>query len=85
MGFPSRVAATKKKHKPQVLATKSVVLKGGQKKKITIKLNKLGQRILKKNGKVKVDFVVSQKQANGKLKVISRKTLTVKAAKKKRR
>ena len=64
-----------------MLATKSVVLRGGQKKKITIKLNKLGQRILKKQGKVKVDFIATEKLANGKTRVVSRKTLMVRAAK----
>ncbi|WP_272473214.1 Vgb family protein [Baekduia alba] len=80
VGFPSSLAA-KKKHKPRTLATKAVTLRGGQSAKVTIKLNKLGQRILKKNGKVKVDFIATEKLANGKTRVVSRKTLTVRAAK----
>lgn len=84
-GFPSRVGAAKKpKHRPQKLATKSLTLRGGQSKKVTITLNRLGRRILEKLGRVKVDFVVSERQANGKLKVISTKVLTVKAARKKK-
>ncbi|WP_027008427.1 hypothetical protein [Conexibacter woesei] len=87
-GFPSRVgAARKRKHRPQVLATKSLVLHGGQSKKVTIRLNRLGQRILRKLGRIKVDFVTSEVQANGRTKVISTKVLTIRAtrAKKKRR
>jgi hypothetical protein len=86
-GFPSRVGAARRKakHKPQVLATKSLVLKGGQSKRVTITLNRLGRRILRKLGRIKVDFVTSEKQANGKTKVISSKVLTIKAARKKKR
>ena len=79
------MSKAKRKHRPQVLATKSLVLKGGQSKKVTITLNRLGQRILRKLGRIKVDFVTSEKQANGKTKVISTKVLTIRAARKKKR
>ncbi|WP_445149774.1 Vgb family protein [Baekduia sp. Peel2402] len=87
VGFPSSTKKKPKKHKPQTLATKSVTLKGGEKRKVTIKLNKLGQRILKAKGSVKIDYIVTQKLANGKTKTVSRKTLTMKykKAKKKKR
>jgi streptogramin lyase len=84
-GFPSAVSSAKKKKKPKprVLGTKTVTLRGGQSAKVTVTLNKLGQRILKGKRKVKVDYTVTQKLANGKTKVLSRKTLTMKAGKKK--
>jgi streptogramin lyase len=84
-GFPSSITHKKpkaKKKKPRTLATKSVTLKGGQKRKVTITLNKLGQRILKGKGQVKIDFIVTQKLADGKTKTLSRKTLTMKYKKK---
>ncbi|HWI73055.1 MAG TPA: hypothetical protein VNT55_13960, partial [Baekduia sp.] len=82
--FPSAVSAKKKKakHKPRVLGTKTVTLHGGQKAKVTVKLNQLGRRILKGKRKLKVDFTATQQLANGKTKVLTRKTLTLKAAKK---
>jgi streptogramin lyase len=88
VGFPSSVDAAKKKkakkHQPRVLGTKTVTLRGGQKAKVTVTLNKLGKRILKGKGKLKIDFTATQKLANGKTKVLTRKTLTMKAAKKKK-
>lgn len=78
-GFPSAVGHAKKKRKPKprTLATKAVTLKGGETRKVTIKLNRLGQRILRRKHAVKVDLVVRQKVDGGKTKVLSRKTLTV--------
>jgi hypothetical protein len=86
-GFPSAVGKAKKKpkRKPRTLATKAVTLKGGETRKITIKLNRLGQRILKGKHSVKVDFIVSQKVDGGKTRVLSRKTLTVKLGKAKKK
>jgi streptogramin lyase len=82
-GFPSAVHRKKpKKRKPRTLATRSVTLKGGETRKITIKLNQLGQRILKAKGSLKIDYVVTQKLADGKTKMLTRKTLTMKAKKK---
>jgi hypothetical protein len=77
-------AKRKPKRKSRTLATKAVTLKGGEMRKVTIKLNKLGQRILEGKHSVKVDLVVSQKLDGGKTKVLSRRTLTVKAAKAKK-
>ena len=86
-GFPSSVGKAKKKprHKPRTLATKAVTLKGGETRKVTIELNRLGQRILKRKHAVKVDFVVSQKLAGGRTKVLSRKTLTIRLGKAKKK
>jgi streptogramin lyase len=84
-GFPSRAGAAKRrKHRPQVLATKSLVLHGGESKKVTIQLNRLGQRILRKLGRIKVDFVTSERQADGRTKVVSTKVLTIRAKRKHR-
>lgn len=81
--FPSAKKKAKKK-KPRTLATKAVTLKGGESREVTIKLNKLGMRILKGQGKVKVDYVVTQKLAGGKTKTLSRKTLTMRYKKPKK-
>ncbi len=78
-GFPSSVSKKKKKHQPRVLGTKTVTLHGGQKAKVTVKLNKLGKRILKGKHKLKVVFSASQKLANGKTKTVTQKTLTLRS------
>jgi hypothetical protein len=81
VGFPSSVHSKKKKakHKPRVLGTKTVTLRGGQKAKVTVKLNTLGKRILKGKHKLKIDFTATQKLANGKTKTITKKTLTLRS------
>ena len=85
-GFPNTVqssliarGAAKRKPKPQVLGTKAVTLSGGQKARITIKLNGLGKRILAKKKQLRIDVVATQKLDTGKTKVVLRKTLTMKA------
>ena len=86
-GFPNTVqhssvarsaGAAKKKRKPQVLGTKTVTLNGGQKAKVTIKLNSLGKRILAKKKRLRIDVVATQKLESGKSKVVLKKTLTMK-------
>ncbi len=94
-GFPNTVqksstarsAAKRKpkpKPKPQVLGTKSVTLSGGQKARVTIKLNSLGKRILAKKKRLRIDVVARQKLDNGKTKVVLTKTITMKAKAKKK-
>ncbi len=78
-GFPSSVNKKRKKHQPRVLGTKTVTLHGGQQAKVTVKLNKLGKRILKGKHKLKVVFSATQKLANGKTKTITKKTLTLRS------
>jgi hypothetical protein len=78
-GFPSAANKKRKKHQPRVLGTKTVTLNGGQKAKVTVKLNKLGKRILKGKHKLKVVFSATQKLANGKTKTVTRKTLTLRS------
>ncbi len=77
-GAAKKKKKTKKKPKPQVLGTKTVTLKGGQKAKVTIKLNKLGKRILAKKKRLRIDVVAKQKLENGKTKVVLKKTITMK-------
>lgn len=84
-GFPSAKKKKAKKKQPRTLATKAVTLEGGEKRKVTIRLNPLGRRILEGKGSVKIDYVVTQKLAGGKTKVLSRRTLTMKAKKKAKR
>ena len=62
-----------------MLGTKTVTLSGGQSAKVTVKLNKLGKRILKGKHKLKVVFSATQKLANGKTKTVTRKTLTLRS------
>jgi hypothetical protein len=78
-GFPSSVRKKPKKHQPRVLGTKTVTLRGGQKAKVTVTLNKLGKRILKGKHKLVVVFSAQQKLANGKTKTITKKTLTLRS------
>ncbi len=78
-GFPSSVTKKRKQHQPRVLGTKTVTLHGGQKAKVTVKLNKLGKRILKGKHKLKIDFSATQKLANGKTKTVTKKTLTLRS------
>jgi hypothetical protein len=76
-GFPNTVrgsaaAAGKKKGegkakaKPVIYGKKSVTLHGGDKRKVTISLNKAGKKLLKKKGKVTLYFTATQKGADGK-------------------
>ena len=78
-GFPSAVNKKRKKHQPRVLGTKTVTLNGGQSAKVTVKLNKLGKRILKGKHKLKIVFSATQKLPNGKTKTVTRKTLTLRS------
>jgi hypothetical protein len=77
--FPSSVGHAKKKKakQPRVLGTKTVTTKGGQSAKVTVKLNRLGRRILKGKHKVKVVFTATQKLPGGKTRTLTRKTLTI--------
>ena len=91
-GFPNTVqkgslagAAKAKKRKPQVLGTKTVTLNGGQKAKVTIKLNSLGKRIVAKQRRLRIDVVATQKLEGGTTRVVLRKTLTMKAKAKAKR
>ncbi|MET0604766.1 MAG: hypothetical protein ABW167_22490 [Baekduia sp.] len=77
-GFPS-AKKKRKKHQPRVLGTKTVTLNGGQSAKVTVKLNKLGKRILKGKHKLKIVFTATQKVAGGKTKTVTRKTLTLRS------
>ena len=82
-GFPNTrpsavTAAAAKKKKPVILGTKTVNLKGGQKKKVTVKLNAKGRKLLKSKGRVKLYFSVTQKRANGKPKRIKAMRVTFK-------
>ncbi len=58
----------KRKAKPKavILGKKTVTLRGGQRKKVTIQLNRAGKKLLKKKGKIKLFFTATQKGAPGK-------------------
>ena len=56
-----------------------MTLNGGQSAKVTVKLNKLGKRILKGKHKLKIVFTATQKLPNGKTKTVTRKTLTLRS------
>jgi streptogramin lyase len=75
-GFPGsggRIAAAKK----TTIGKASVTLKGGQKKKITLKLNAKGRKLLKKQG-FKATLTVTQAVNGGKKKTILKKTVRFK-------
>jgi hypothetical protein len=83
-GSHSRAAAVdkKKRGKPKavVLGKKTVTLRGGQHKKVTIALNKTRRKLLKRKGRLQVYFTATQAQANGKApKRVKKAKLTLKA------
>jgi streptogramin lyase len=85
-GFPGAKAsaATKKpKYKTVTVGKVTVTLKGGQSKKVTIKLNAKGRKLLKRYKKLPVNLTVTQKLDGGKTKVVKRAKATFKAPKKK--
>ncbi len=56
----------KRKPKAVVLGKKTVTMRGGQRKKVKVKLNRVGRKLLNKRGKLKLYFTVTQKRAAGK-------------------
>jgi hypothetical protein len=85
-GFPgthTRAAAVdkRKKAKAVILGQKTVTLRGGQHKKVTITLNATGRKLLKSKGRLQVYFTATQKQASGKPKRVKTAKLTLKNAK----
>ena len=68
------MAAAKKK---TTIGKATVTLKGGQKKKITVKLNAKGRKLLKKQG-FKATLTVTQSQNGKKPKTILKKNLRFK-------
>lgn len=80
-GASAWAAAKKQAKKPRVLATKAVTLRGGQKAKVSVRLGKLGRRILTKKRRLSVVFTATQQLAGGKTKVVYKKTLTMTAKK----
>jgi streptogramin lyase len=86
-GFPgtharaTAVDKKKKKAKAVILGQKTVTLRGGQHKKVTITLNAKGRTLLKSKGRLQVYFTATQKQANGKPKRVKTAKLTLKKAK----
>jgi streptogramin lyase len=84
-GFPGSGASfkPKKKNKHPEIGRLEVTLNGGQTKKVEIKLNKKALKGLKKQGHIKAQLTVSQKQADGTLKVLQTKKVTFKKPKKK--
>lgn len=59
-GFPGTKASVAKKHAGVVLGRTAVTLYGGQRKKITVKLNAAGMRLLKRNHTLVVYFTATQ-------------------------
>jgi streptogramin lyase len=78
-GFPgSHATAAAKRKKPVILGRKSLTLHGGQHKKVTIKLNAKGRKLLKRSGRLKLYFTVTQKTATGAAKRVKKTKLTFK-------
>jgi streptogramin lyase len=81
-GFPgthARAAAVdkkKKKAKAVILGRKTVTLRGGQHKKVTITLNKGGRKLLKRSGRLSVYFTATQAQPDGKAKRVKQAKIT---------
>lgn len=74
-GAASAAKKRKKAPKPRILARKTVTLSGGQSAKVTVKLGKLGKRILKGRGTLKVVFTATQQLSGGKTKVLLKRSL----------
>ena len=78
-GFPGAggsTAAKKGKRQPRIIGQKIVTLRGGQSAKVTVKLNALGKRILKKK-KLNVDFTATEPLAGGKTKLVTKRTVVM--------
>jgi hypothetical protein len=71
-GFPTMA----KPKKPLTIGRLSVTLTGGQSRKVTIKLNAKGRKLLKKLRKLRSTFTVTQSINGGKPKTILKKTVT---------
>ena len=84
-GLPEhqRLAATAKKL--TTIGKATVTLKGGQKKKITIKLNSKGKKLLKKIKKFKATLTVTQTVNGAKAKQILKKNVKFKGRARARR
>ena len=80
-----RITRLLKVHKRRVrVGAKSYALAAGQTKKVTIKLNGKGRKLLRRFRKLPVRLVVSQQQSTGKNQVVASKKLRIKAKKKKK-
>ena len=79
-GFPGAggsAAAKKRKPKPRIIGKKTVTLSGGQSQKVTVTLNALGKRILRKKKKLNVVFTATEQLAGGRTKVITKRSLVM--------
>lgn len=80
-GFPgaggSAAAKKKTKPKPRIIGRKTVTLTGGQSRKVTVTLNALGKRILKKKKKLRIVFTATEQLTGGKAKVLVKRNLTM--------
>ncbi len=81
------VGLSKKKARKKRLkvGSKAYALTSGQTKRITVKLNSKGKKLLKKFRKLPVKLAVTQKQLNGKSVTIKNVKRTIKVKKKKRK
>jgi hypothetical protein len=59
-GFPGTKASVSKKRRGVVLGRTAVTLHGGQRRKITVKLDAAGMRMLKQKHKLVVYFTATQ-------------------------
>jgi predicted outer membrane repeat protein len=76
--------AKKKRNKRLKVGSKAYHLTAGQKKRITVKVNSKGKKLLKKFKRLPVRLAVTQKQANGKSVTIKNVRRTIKVKKKRK-
>ena len=80
-GFPhsgQAFAAAKPKTKLVTIGKATVSLAGGQSKKVTIKLNAAGKKLLKKTKQLKSTLTVTQSVNGGKAKTVLKRSVTFK-------
>jgi hypothetical protein len=83
-GFPGSgraavaAAAAKKKSKLVTIGKATVTLHGGQSKKVTVKLNAKGRRLLKRGKRLKSTLTVTQSVNGRKAKVLLKRSVTFK-------
>ena len=80
-GFPGTRGLLAAKPKKKVLTTVGqlkVTLKGGEQRKVTVKLNSKGKKLLKKIKRFKATFTVTQSRSGAKPKTVLKKTVRFK-------
>lgn len=80
-----RGARRRRAVRPLILGRKTLTLHGGQRRHVTISLNRAGRRLLARAGRLTVYFTITQRRADGKPRRVKAVKLVFKAARRRRR